>query len=101
SPRIGWVLYDGPCGFCSRWVPRWAGVIGRRGFAIDTLQAEWVNERLKLSPDELVSDIRLILRDGETRKGAEVYRYVMKRIWWARPLYFLTTLPGLREMFDA
>ena len=30
-PRVGWVLYDGGCGFCFRWVHFWEGVIGRRG----------------------------------------------------------------------
>ena len=101
TPAKGWVLYDGPCGFCSRWVPRWKGTLARRGFAIDTLQADWVAEKLKLSPEELVTDIRLLLVSGESLKGAEVYRYVMRRIWWAWPLYVLTILPGLRSVFDA
>lgn len=99
-PRRGWVLYDGPCGFCSRWVPHWAGVLDRAGFAIDTLQAQWVHERLHLSPEDLVADIRLILVNGDTRRGADVYRYVMQRIWWAWPIYVLTTVPGLRQVFD-
>jgi predicted DCC family thiol-disulfide oxidoreductase YuxK len=94
------VLYDGPCGFCSRWVPRWAGVLGRRGFAIDILQAPWVAEKLKLPEDELVADIRLLLTNGESLQGAAVYRYVMSRIWWAWPIYFASTLPVLSSIFE-
>ena len=100
TPPSGWVLYDGPCGFCSRWVPRWTGVLKRRGFDIDTLQADWVAAKLDLPADELVSDIRLLLTTGEHLLGAAVYRYVMRRVWWAWPIYFLSTLPILRSIFD-
>ncbi len=100
KPAQGWVLYDGPCGVCSRWVPFWAGVLKRRGFEIDTLQAAWVSERLHLPEEELVADIRLVLTDGGDLEGAEVYRYVMRRVWWAWPIYFASTLPVLRNVFD-
>lgn len=100
APANGWLLYDAPCGFCSRWVPRWSGVLRRRGFHIEALQAPWVAEKLPLPYEELVSDIRLLLTDGSDLQGAEVYRYVMRRIWWAWPIYFLSTLPLLRTIFD-
>ena len=38
---------------------------------------------------------------SEKLAGAEVYRYLMRRIWWATPLYFLSTLPILRDLFNA
>jgi predicted DCC family thiol-disulfide oxidoreductase YuxK len=25
----------------------------------------------------------------------------MRRIWWAKPFYFISILPGFRELFDA
>ena len=49
----------------------------------------------------MTSDFRLLLANGERLAGAEVYRYLMRRIWWAMPLYFLSTLPLLRRLFDA
>jgi len=100
TPANGWVLYDGLCGFCSGWVPRWRGVLERRGFAIETLQAPWVAEKVKLPAGELVSDLRLLLKNGEQLQGAAVYRYLMRRFWWARPIFFLSTLPVLRNIFD-
>ena len=30
----------------------------------------------------------------------DVYRYVMKRIWWAYPFYIVAVLPGSRQIFD-
>ena len=100
-PAEGWVLYDGLCGFCSRWVPHWANTLKRHGFSIGTLQSDWVAERLALEPAELERDIRLLLPNGEQRQGADVYRHVLRRIWWAMPLYVLTVTPILRNMFDA
>ena len=97
----GWVLYDGSCGFCSRWVPFWETTLKKRGFHIAPLQADWVAEKFNLSQDELTSDFRLLLAGGDKLAGAEVYRYLMRRIWWATPLYLLSILPILRNLFDA
>lgn len=96
----GWVLYDGDCGLCSRWVPFWETTLKRRGFHIAPLQADWVAEIIALPENELTSDLRLWLASGESLAGAAVYRYLMRRIWWATPLYFLSRLPLLRTLFD-
>jgi predicted DCC family thiol-disulfide oxidoreductase YuxK len=97
----GWVLYDGSCGFCNRWVPFWENTLKKRGFHIAPLQSAWVIDKLKLPQNELAADLRLLLTSGEQLRGAEVYRYLMKRIWWASPLYLLSILPVLRPLFDA
>ena len=89
------------CGFCSRWVPFWQNTLRKRGFLIAPLQADWVAEKFNLSENEVTSDFRLLLAHGEKLAGAEVYRYLMRRIWWATPLYFLSTLPILRDLFNA
>jgi uncharacterized protein YqjF (DUF2071 family) len=99
APR-GWVLYDDACGVCARWVPYWAPTLAQLGLGIAPLQAPWVRARLDLGPDALLSDIRLLLADGTQFAGAEVYRYVMRRLWWAYPLYLVATAPGLRRVFD-
>ena len=46
------------------------------------------------------TDIRLLFNDGRQLAGADVYRYVMRRLWWAYPLYLLSIIPGLRQLFD-
>jgi predicted DCC family thiol-disulfide oxidoreductase YuxK len=96
----GWVLYDAGCGVCAAWVPFWAPTLARVGLSVAPLQAPWVATRTALPPDALLSDIRLLLPDGRQVVGADVYRYVMKRLWWAYPLYLPTVIPGLCWIFD-
>ncbi|MCL4178105.1 MAG: DUF393 domain-containing protein [Verrucomicrobia bacterium] len=100
QPPLGWILYDDSCGFCRRWVPFGEGALRRRGFAIAPLQADWVRARLRLSEAELLDDLRLLLADGTQIRGADVYRYVARRIWWAWPVYWFSIAPGLRTVFD-
>ena len=97
----GWVLYDGNCGFCSRWVPFWGRTLAKRGFRIAPLQDDWVAYKFGVSEDELIADFRLLLASGEKIAGADVYRYLMRRIWWATPIYLISTFPLLRRLFDA
>jgi predicted DCC family thiol-disulfide oxidoreductase YuxK len=93
--RRGVVLYDGQCGFCSRWVRYWAGMLERQGFAIASLDEPWVAEKINTPREELLTDIRLLTADGRLISGADVYLYVTRRIWWAWPFYAFFSLPGL------
>jgi len=99
-PPRGWILYDNTCGFCRRWATFWETALRHRGFAIAPLQAGWVQEKLGLNPDVLLDDLRLLLADGRLLAGADAYRYAMRRIWWAWPLYLVAITPGLRRIFD-
>jgi predicted DCC family thiol-disulfide oxidoreductase YuxK len=96
----GWVLYDGSCGPCSRWVPSWASTLARLGLGVAPLQDPVMVARLGLAPDVLLSDIRLLFADGRQLAGADVYRYILRRFWWTYPLYVLAAAPGLRHVFD-
>ena len=100
TPQLGSVLYDGACGVCRRLVVPWTGTLRRHGFDVAPLQSDWVAPRLNLPKDELLSDVRLVLADGTHRQGADVYRYVFRRIWWATPLYLFSITPLLRNVFD-
>jgi predicted DCC family thiol-disulfide oxidoreductase YuxK len=101
TPRpVGWVLYDESCGLCSRWVPFWGPTLARLGLTVTPQQAPWVASRLARSPESVLTDIVLLFNDGRQLAGADVYRYVMRRLWWAHPLYLLSIIPGLRQLFD-
>jgi len=100
NPNRGWVLFDDSCGFCRRWVPFWAPTLRRSGYEIAPLQSRWVKERLQLPEEELFQDIRLLLVDGTQLRGADVYRHLMRRIWWAYPLFLLACAPVLGRIFD-
>jgi Uncharacterized protein conserved in bacteria len=94
----GVILYDGQCGFCSRWVRFWAGTLERRGFTIASLDEPWVADKIKMSREELLSDIRLLTADGQLISGANVYLFVTRKIWWAWPFYALFSLPGFNRL---
>jgi predicted DCC family thiol-disulfide oxidoreductase YuxK len=96
----GWILYDESCGVCRRWVPFWENALRKRGFAIASLQTDWVRQKLRLSENELLQDLRLLLANGEQIQGAEVYRHAMKRIWWAYPFYLFSVAPLGKRIFD-
>jgi predicted DCC family thiol-disulfide oxidoreductase YuxK len=95
------VLYDGQCGFCSRWAKYWSGTLERRGFGIASLDEPWVAEKLRIPHEELVTDIRLLATDGQLISGADVYLYVARRIWWAWPFYAIFSLPGFNRLIRA
>jgi len=97
---VGWILYDDSCGFCRRWVPFWESTLQKRGFAIAPLQADWVKAKLQLNEHELLQDLRLLLANGEKIQGADTYRYAMKRIWWAYPIYLFSIAPMGRNIFS-
>ena len=100
APR-NWVLFDGSCGFCRTWVTYWSGMLQKHGFGIAPLQDDWVRQRLApADEDDLLRDLRVLLDSGRQLRGADAYRYVMRRIWWAYPIYVLSVLPLLRHLFD-
>jgi predicted DCC family thiol-disulfide oxidoreductase YuxK len=97
----GFVLYDGQCGFCSRWAKFWWATLARRGFQIASLDEPWVREKIAMPHDELLTDIRLLTTNGKLISGAEVYLYVARRIWWAWPFYAIFSLPGFSSLIHA
>ncbi|MEO8053870.1 MAG: DUF393 domain-containing protein [Acidobacteriota bacterium] len=101
---LAWVLYDGACGFCSRWVPLWEGTLAKRGIGIATLQEPWVAARLAakgVATENLLDDLRILVAEsGDVIPGADAYRFAFRRIWWATPLWLLSVTPGFRRLFD-
>jgi lipase maturation factor 1 len=101
SETLGLLLYDADCPFCRKWILRLGNVLREHGFEIAPLQNPWVIQRLNLSQKELLRDMRLLLPDGRQFIGADAYRYIMRRIGWAYPLYILSLIPLLHKLFDS
>jgi predicted DCC family thiol-disulfide oxidoreductase YuxK len=101
EPARGWVLYDGQCGFCVRWLRLWRGTLERRGYGVDELQAPWVAQRVRVPIEELLHDIRLLEADDTIVSGADAYLDVMRHIWWAWPFYRIFSLPGFNAIAHA
>ena len=100
GPR-GWVLYDGDCAFCLRWVRRFRGPLERRGFRLAPLQTPWVRKRLGLPADELLAELRLLMADGQRFGGADALVEIARHLWWGWPLYALAWLPSARRLLAA
>jgi hypothetical protein len=64
-PRGGWVLYDGACGFCFRWVHLGKKVLERRGFVLKDLQSAWADGSLSISRDRLLDDIDVTFPESQ------------------------------------
>ena len=96
----GWILYDGSCGFCSKWVPFWSTTLARQGLGFAPLQADWVRGRIDIPEEELLSDLRLLLDTDEVISGSDVYRHVMRHAWWLTPAYLISITPVFSQLFD-
>jgi lipase maturation factor 1 len=100
----GWVLYDGDCALCRRWIRRFERTLTLRGFDLAPLQSPWVSECLGVPAHELLARMRVLTRDGGDLAGADAIVFVARTIWWAWPLYAVSRLPGvlkvLRGVYD-
>ncbi|NRA98117.1 MAG: DUF393 domain-containing protein [Planctomycetes bacterium] len=96
----GWILYDGSCGVCSKWVPFWSSTLARQDLGFAPLQADWVKGRIDMPEEELLQDLLLLLATGEVIKGPDVYRHVMRHAWPLWPLYLFSVIPGISQLFD-
>ncbi len=94
----GWLFFDSECGFCTRFARWLAPVLGRRGLSVAPLQDPRVGALLGLSPQELLSEIRLLLSDGKYYGGADAIVALAREIWWARPLAWLAEIPVVLKL---
>jgi predicted DCC family thiol-disulfide oxidoreductase YuxK len=94
----GWLFFDADCKFCTR-IARWlAPILVRRGMALAPLQDPRVAELLGISGPELLYELRFLLSDGTQSGGADAVVAVAREIWWAQPLVWLSTIPGMMDV---
>jgi predicted DCC family thiol-disulfide oxidoreductase YuxK len=90
----GWLFFDAECAFCTR-IARWLmPILQPRGLAVAPLHDPRVGALLGLSHAELMREMRLLLSDGKQYGGADAAIAIAREIWWARPLLWLSTVPG-------
>jgi predicted DCC family thiol-disulfide oxidoreductase YuxK len=90
----GWLFFDADCTFCVKIVRALAPTLQKRGIALAPLQDPRVGPLLGLSPSELLLEMRLLLSNGRQTGGADAAVALTQEIWWARPLAWLSRLPG-------
>lgn len=91
----GWLFFDAECKFCTRLACCLAGPMRRRGLEVAALQDPRVGALLGLSRAELLRAIRFVFSDGSQASGADALLAVAQELWWARPLVWLSKLPGV------
>ena len=94
----GWLFFDAECVFCVKIVRALAPTLQKRGFALAPLQDPRVGALLGLSQSELLLEMRLLLSNGQQTGGADAAVALAHEIWWARPLVWLSKLPGMMQL---
>lgn len=96
----GWILYDGECPICRRWVARLEDMFTKRGFDFAPLQAPWVRECLGPDVVGTLTEMRVFTLDGRLFGGADAVLFLVGRIWWAWPVCLLKWVPGGRRLLQ-
>ena len=94
----GWLFFDAECAFCVKIVRALRPALQKRGFALAPLQDPRVGALLGLSPSELLLEMRLLQGNGQQSGGADAAVALAREIWWARPLAWLSNLPGMIQL---
>jgi predicted DCC family thiol-disulfide oxidoreductase YuxK len=100
-PSAGWILFDGNCQFCRSCVRRLKPIFEPRGFAFLPLQTPWVRAFFRMPEDRLLSEMRVLLRSGETNGGADAVIALAKHVLWAWPLVIAAYIPGVLRLLRA
>jgi len=91
---VATVFYDADCQICVGTVRRFRRVLARRDFEMAPLQAPGVSVLLGVPDEQMLTEMRLRLRDGTVVGGADAVVEIARRIWWAWPLWVLSRVPG-------
>lgn len=89
-----WLFYDGNCPVCRRWVERLRAPLSKHGFQFAPQQGEFAQKELGLNPGEIFPEMKVITGEGRLLGGADAGLYMARLVWWARPFWLLSRLPG-------
>lgn len=95
---VGWVLYDAECSWCCGLARKFSSLLTPRGLLLLPLQTPWVERRLSLSRAELLSEMRVLFRDGRTAGGADAVLEILRQFWWGKPACLVGKIPGLHAL---
>ena len=90
------VLFDAECRFCTRLAKRFALVLHWHRIALAPLQTPWVVDLLGRGSGNNWSEMLLWTSGGATYGGADALIELTRKIWWARPLYWLSRVPAVK-----
>jgi predicted DCC family thiol-disulfide oxidoreductase YuxK len=97
----GFLFFDADCVFCTKIARRLQPILERRNLAVAPLQDPRVATLLGLSDENLMREIHLLMSDGTRYGGADAVVALARQIWWARPLVWLSKIPGAMSLLRA
>jgi predicted DCC family thiol-disulfide oxidoreductase YuxK len=99
--RLGWFFYDGNCSLCVSVARRFEPLLARLNFATAPLQSSWARESLGRTENSPLTEMRILLPNGQTAGGADAVLLIARRTVWGWPLVFLSFLPGIKPLLRA
>lgn len=90
DPTNGWVLFDGTCGICTKFIGSKPHFLIRHGFGVAAQQDDWVKLELEKRNHPIAKEICLLLPSGQILSGVDTYREIIRHSTWLKPLYFLS-----------
>ena len=87
------LIYDGDCGFCKKWIERFRKITGDR---VEYTPSQEVGDRHPhISKEQFEQSVWLIEPNGKISGGAEaVFRALATSMWWRWLLFLYVALPG-------
>jgi predicted DCC family thiol-disulfide oxidoreductase YuxK len=99
-PFRGWIFFDRDCSFCRELALRFENVLAKRGFHFEPLQQEWVRQRLNLTREQALEEMRVLTTAGDVFGGADAVIFLTGQLLWAMPLAVLARLQFVHAMLD-
>ena len=97
----GFLFFDADCVFCTKIARNLQPILARRNLAVAPLQDPRVATLLGLSHENLMREMHLLMSDGTRYGGADAVVALARQIWWARPLLWLSKVPGVTPLLRA
>jgi alginate O-acetyltransferase complex protein AlgI len=94
----GCLFYDAECSLCVAWAERFRRWLRRQKIDVLPLQAPGVAERLALSSQDLLKEMRLLTAAGQVFGGAEAVAQITRLTRWGWPLFVLSRVPGVMPL---
>src|SRR2546423_1679153 len=100
APFRGWIFFDQDCSFCRDLASRFEHLFARRGFYFEPLQREWVQERLNLTREQALEEMRALTAGGQVFGGADAVMFLARQLWWAAPFASINRVPSIHALLD-
>jgi predicted DCC family thiol-disulfide oxidoreductase YuxK len=99
-PFRGWIFFDEDCSFCRDLALNFETIFARRGFHFEPLQQAWVRERLNLTPEQALEEMRVLTANGQVFGGADAVIFLARQLWWAAPFTAIARLAFVQRLID-